>query len=196
MVTCDMPNFHTSSMTSGPLLPFLKCLLLDSFIISSSYSAIDMLRCRTWRQRTEKRRGKNNMKKRVTEEEKCEVQSSKWWTTEEFEETEGEGEKLANLKLCWNLWRHINRNTHTPPSFHMSKKSSSLYCFRRLLRFHAHDTTFHEHTVFGLNLSSPYKIPHTHSVLRIWSAARPQDTGNKTSSYQFSCNIVMGNTWL
>lgn len=38
MVTCDIPlksNFHTSSMTSGPLLPFLKCLLLDSIIISS-----------------------------------------------------------------------------------------------------------------------------------------------------------------
>lgn len=100
MVTCDIPfksNFHTSSMTSGPLLPFLKCLLLDSFIISSSYSAIDMLRCGTWRQRTEKRRGKKHMKKRVTEEEKCEVQSSKWWTTEEFEETEGKGE-------CWPTW--------------------------------------------------------------------------------------------
>lgn len=124
MVTCDIPlksNFHTSSMTSGPLLPFLKCLLLDSFIISSFYSAIDMLRCGTWRRRTEKRRGKNNMKKRVREGEKYEVQDSKWLTTEEFEETEGKGEKLANLKLCWNLWRHINRNIYTSLSFHMSK---------------------------------------------------------------------------
>lgn len=104
--------------------------------------------------------------------------------------------RLANLKLCWNLWRHINRNTYTPPSIHMSKKSPSLYCFRGLLCFHAHDTTFHEHTVLGLNLSSPYKIPHKHTVLRIWSAARSQDTGNKTSSYQFTCSIVIGNTGL
>ena len=124
MVTCDIPlksNFHTSSMTSDLLLPFLKSLLLDSFIISSFYSAIDMLRCGTWRWRTEKRRGKNNMKRRVTEGEKYEVQDSKWWTTEEFEETEGKGEKLAKLKLCWNLWRHINRNIYASPSFHISK---------------------------------------------------------------------------
>lgn len=124
MVTCDIPlksNFHTSSMTSGPLLPFLKCLLLDFFVISSFYSAIDMLRCGTWRWRTEKRRGKNNMKKRVTEGEKYEVQDSKWWSTEEFEETEGKGEKLTNLKLCWILWRHTHRSIYISPPFHMSK---------------------------------------------------------------------------
>ena len=124
MVTCDIPlksNFHTSSMTSGPLLPFLTCFLLDSFIISSFYSAIDMFRCGTWRRRTEKRRGKNNLKKRVTEGEKYEVKDSKLWTSEESEETEGKGEKLASLKLCWNLWRHINRSTYTFPCFYMSK---------------------------------------------------------------------------
>lgn len=192
MVTCDIPlksNFHTSSMTSGPLLPFLKCLLLDFFVISSFYSAIDMLRCGTWRWRTEKRRGKNNMKKRVTEGEKYEVQDSKWWSTEEFEETEGKGEKLTNLKLCWILWRHTHRSIYIS-SFPYVQNSPSLYCFRPLLCFRAHDTTFRDHTVLGLNLSSPNKIPYKHTVLRIWSAARPQDTGNKSSPYQFSCNIV------
>lgn len=121
MVSCDIPlqsNFHTSSMTSGPLLPFLKCLFLDSFIISSFYSAIHMFRCGTWRQRTEKRRGKNNVKKRVTEGGKYEAQDSKWWTIEEFVETEGKGK---NLKLSWNLWIYINRNMYTSSSFPMSK---------------------------------------------------------------------------
>lgn len=124
MVTCDIPlksNFHTSSMTSGPLLPFLKCLLLDSIIISSFIISLQ-LTCSDVEledRGQKKRRQKNNMKKRIREE-KYEVQDSKWWTTEEFEETEGKGEKLANLKLCWNLCRHISRNIYTSPS-HMSK---------------------------------------------------------------------------
>lgn len=60
------------------------------------------------------------MKKKVTEGEKYEAQDSKWLTTEEFEETEGKGKKLANLKPYWNLWIYINRNMHAS-SFHMSK---------------------------------------------------------------------------
>lgn len=148
-----------------------------------------------WNLKAEDRKNKreNNMKKRVTGGEKYEVQDSKWWTTEEFEETEGKGEKLANLKLCWNLWRHSNRNIYTSPSFHMSKNHHHFIALDHFYVFmtctwHAHDTTFHKHIVLGLNWSSPYKIPHKHTVLRIWW--RLQGTGNKTSSYQFSCNIV------
>lgn len=76
-----------------------------------------------WNLKAEDRKKKReiNVKKRVTEGEKYEAQDSKWWTIEEFEETEGKGKKLANLKICWNLWIYINRNMNTSSSFHMSK---------------------------------------------------------------------------